>query len=202
VVWTRDFPKDAPEYSFDEFSGRLIFYWRLGGDAGKAKLKESAELKAKADALGNKADDYLVEVVDAFAQKTVGTMLLETGKGSFDVGRGVSEGDWLVLRDSEGRVLIYSIKTGELRHRFFGDTAAVNPTRNQVVVENVPGEVALYDLDTGERRATFRIEGGAAFVRFNVAGNRLFVLSDSQAAYAFDLDKLATPPTRPLAANE
>ena len=200
VIWTRDFTKESPEFSFDEYSGRLIFYWRLGSDVGKAKLKESAELKAKADALGNKADDYLVEVVDAFSQQTVGTMLLETGQGSFDVGRGLSEGDRLVLHDSEGRVLIYSLKTGELRHRFFGDTAAVNPKRNQVVVENFPGEVSLYDLDTGDLKANLRISGSAAFVRFNLAGDRLFVLSDAQTAYAFDLDKLAAASATPAQA--
>jgi hypothetical protein len=200
VIWTRDFTKEAPEFSFDSYSGRLIFYWRLGSDVGKSKLKESAELKAKADALGNKADDYLVEVVDAFSQQTVGTMLLETGNGSFDVGRGLSEGDRLVLHDSEGRVLIYSLKTGDLRHRFFGDTAAVNPKRNQVVVENFPGEVALYDLDTGDLKASLRIAGAAAFVRFNLAGDRLFVLSDAQTAYAFDLNKLVAGPAQPAQA--
>jgi hypothetical protein len=200
IIWTRDFRKDVPAYSFDEFSGRIIFYWRLGSDAGKARLKETPELKAKADSLGNKADDYLVEVVDAFARKTVGVMLVETGMGSFSVGRGISEGDWLVLRDDEGRVLVYSIKTGEVRHRFFGDKAAINPSRNQIVVENFPGEVALYDLDTGDLRATFRINGGAAFVRFNLAGNRLFVLSDAQTAYNFDLDKLA--PANAASAND
>ena len=200
ILWTHDFQKDAPAYSFDEFSGRLIFFWRLGSDAGKARLKETPELKAKADALGNRADDYLVEVVDAFARNTVGVMLLETGMGSFSVGRGISEGDWLVLRDDEGRVLVYSIKTGEVRHRFFGDKAAINPSRNQIVVENFPGEVALYDLDTGDLRATFRINGGAAFVRFNLAGNRLFVLSEAQTAYNFDLDRLA--PAKAASANE
>ena len=194
VIWSRDFPKEAPEFSFDDYSGRLIFYWRLGSEVGKAKLKESAELKARADALGNKADDYLVEVVDAFSQQTVGTMLLETGNGSFNVGRGLSEGDHLVLHDSEARVLIYSLKTGELRHRFFGDTAAVNPKRNQVAVENLPGEVSVYDLDTGDLKGNLRINGSAAFVRFNLAGNRLFVLSDAQTAYAFDLDKVAAAP--------
>jgi hypothetical protein len=200
VIWSREFPKEAPEYSFDAYSGRLIFYWRLGSEVGKAKLKESAELKAKADALGNKADDYLVEVVDAFSQQAVGTMLLETGKGSFDVGRGLSEGDRLVLHDSGGRVLIYSLKTGELRQRFFGDTAAVNPRRNQVVVENFPGEVSVYDLDTGDLKANLRINGAAAFVRFNLAGDRLFVLSDAQTAYAFDLDKLAAASVPPAQA--
>lgn len=200
AIWTREFQKDVPAYSFDVFSGRLIFFWRLGSDSGKARLKETPELKAKADALGNKADDYMVEVVDAFAQKTVGAFMLETGMGSFEVGRGISEGDWLVLRDTAGRVLVYSIATGELRHRFFGDTAAINPSRNQIVVENFPGAVELYDLDTGDRRATFRINGSAAFVRFNFAGNRLFLLSDAQTAYNFDLDKLS--PAKVANAND
>lgn len=195
IIWTRDFAKEAPEFSFDEFSGRLIFYWRLGGEAGKAKLKEAADLQAKASALGSKADDYLVEVVDAFAGKTIGMMLIETGKGSFNVGAGLSEGNWLVLHDSEGRVLVYSIKDGELRHRFFGNQATINPQKNQLVVENFPGEVALYDLNTGERQATFVINGSATFVRYNLEGSKLLVLSDTQSVYAFDLSKLATAKT-------
>jgi WD40 repeat protein len=190
TIWSRDFPKEAPEFSFDEFTGRLIFYWRLAGDAGKAKLRESAELQARADALGNKADDLLVEVVDAFAQKTIGMLLVETGQGSFSVSDGLSEGDWLLLHDSEGRVLVYSIKDGQLRHRFFGRNAAINPQKHQVAVENFPGEVTLYDLDTGDRRARFVVNGSAAFVRFNLNGSRLFVLSDAQSAYAFDLTKI------------
>lgn len=195
IVWSRDFLKEAPEFSFDEFSGRLILYWRLGSDAGKAKLKETTELQAKADALGNKSDDYLVEVVDAFVQKTAGLMLLETGKGSFDVGAGLSEGNWLVLHDSENRVLVYSIKDGELRHRFFGGTTAINVKRNQIAVENFPGEVTLYNLDTGDRQANFVVNGSAAFVRFNLAGDKMFILSDAQSAYAFDLNKLAAKTT-------
>ena len=195
IIWSRDFLKEAPEFSFDEFSGRLILYWRLGSDAGKAKLKETAELQAKADALGNKSDDYLVEVVDAFIQKTVGLMLLETGKGSFDVGAGLSEGNWLVLHDSENRVLVYSIKDGDLRHRFFGSTTAINLKKNHLAVENFPGEVTLYNLDTGDRQANFVINGSAAFVRFNLAGDKMFILSDAQSAYAFDLNKLAAKTT-------
>jgi hypothetical protein len=195
IVWSRDFMKEAPEFSFDQFSGRLIFYWRLGSDAGKAKLKESTELQAKADALGNKSDDYLVEIVDAFDQRTVGMMLLETGNGSFNVGEGLSEGNWLVLHDSKGRVLVYSIKDGNLRHRFFGGKAAINPKNNQIAVENFPGEVVLYDLDAGDIQANFVLNGSAAFVRFNLEGNRLFVLSDAQSVYAFDLNKLAAKTT-------
>jgi hypothetical protein len=195
IIWSRDFLKDAPAFSFDAFSGRLIFYWGLSTDAGKDRLKEIPELQAKAGALGDKAHDYLVEIIDAHTQKTVGMMLLETGKGSFNIGKGLSEREWLALRDTEGRVLIYSIKEGDLRHRFFGDITAINPANNQIAVENFPGEITLYNLDTGDRQASFVIQGSATFVRFNLKGDKLFILSDDQSVYAFDLNKLAAKTT-------
>lgn len=192
IVWSRDFAGEAPQYSFDGFAGRLIFYWSLGNNAGKSKLNQTPELKAKAKALGDKLDDYLVEIVDAFTQRTAGMMLLETGQGSFNVGGGLSEGTWLMLHDSEGRLLIYSIKDGGLRHRFFGGIAAINPRRNQIAVENFPGEIELYNLDTGDRNATAIINGRAVFVRFNLEGDKLFVLSNTQSVYVFDLNKVET----------
>jgi len=196
VVWSRDFPKEAPRFFFDEFSGRVILYWNLGSDAGKARLKEDPALAARSKEMGNKDDDYLVEVLDGFAGKTVGTLLLETGKGSFDIEAGLSEGDWLVLHDTNNRVLAYSIKGGDLRHRFFGANAAINPTRNQMVVENYPGELTVYDLGSGENLRRLVFGADAAFVRFSLDGKRLFVLTAEQIAYAFAVDQLT--PTRPV----
>jgi WD40 repeat protein len=192
IIWSRDFPKQAPRFSFDKLSGRLIFYWELGSEAGKERLRESAELQTRAQALGNKSDDYLVEVVDAVAQRTVGLILLETGQGSFAVGGGLSAEDWLVLRDSEGRALIYSIKDGVLRHRFFGSNVVLNVKKNQIAIENFPGEIALYNLGSGDQEANLVINGNAAFLRFNPEGNKLFVLSATQTAYSFDLNGLAS----------
>jgi hypothetical protein len=190
VVWSKEFKKDAPRFFFDDYSGRLIFYWDLGSEAGKARLKEEPALGERARQMGNKDDDYLVEVYDAFAAKSVGILLLETGKGSFDIKSGFSEGNWLVLHDDNNRVLVYTIKEGELRHRFFGANAAMNPSRNQVIVENYPGELTLYDLATGDTQTRLRFKNGAAFVRFSLDGKKLFVLTGGQVAYAFDVDKL------------
>ena len=192
LVWSREFPKQAPKFFFDDYSGRLIFYWDLGSEAGKARLKEEPALAERARQMGNKNDDYLVEVYDAFAAKSVGVLLLETGQGSFDIESGFSEGNWLVLHDDHNRVLIYSIKDGELRHRFFGANAAMNPSRQQVIVENYPGELTLYDLATGNTQARLRFKTGAAFVRFSLDGKKLLVLTSGQIAYAFDTDKLST----------
>jgi hypothetical protein len=189
-IWSQDFPKDAPQFFFDEFSGRLIFYWSLGSDVAKSKLKADPVIAARAKELGNKDDDYLIEVFDAFAGKMVGRLLLETGKGSFYIKDGFSEGNWLVLSDDNNRVLAFSIKDGELRHRFFGANASVNPSRNQIVVENYTGELTFYDLSTGESQCRLVFKDDAAFVRFSLDGKHFFVLTANQTAHVFDVDKL------------
>jgi WD40 repeat protein len=190
VVWSKDFQKEAPRYFFDDFSGRMILYWGLGTEAGKARVKEDPALVERSRQMGNKDDDYVIEVIDAFENKSVGSLLLETGKGSFDIESGFSEGNWLVLRDDNNRVLVYSITDGELRHRFFGANAALNPKGHQIVVQNYPGELTVYDLATGNPVSRLRFKTPAAFTRFSLDGKRLLVLTAGQVAYAFDTDRL------------
>src|SRR4030095_10352426 len=91
IVWTREFPREAPRFSFDQFSGRLILYWKLGSDVGKQRLKNDAVLAKRAKEMGSIDDDYLVEVVDASARNTVGTLIVDTGKGSFTIASGLSQ---------------------------------------------------------------------------------------------------------------
>ncbi len=190
LVWSREFPKEAPRFFFDSFSGRLILYWTLGSEVGKDMLKANADLAARATELANMDDDYLMEVVDAFAGKTVGTIALETGKGSFFIRSGGSEGNWLLLHDSQNRVLVYSLKDGNLQQRFFGANAAINPARDQIVVQNYPGELTFYDLEQGNSQARLSFGSAAVFARFSLDGKKLFVLSGEQTAYAFDVKKL------------
>jgi len=105
----------------------------------------------------------------------------------------MSEGDWLVLYDSEDRVLVYSISTGELRQRFFGRNAALNPVGNELAVENFPGEVTVYDLASGDPKGAVTIPGRASFVRFNAEGTRLFILSSLQTGYILDTKAVTKP---------
>lgn len=193
VVWFSEFPKEAPNLFFDSYSGRMILYWPLSSDAAKARMKSDPSLTASANAMGNKDDDYLIEIIDAFAAKSLGHILIETGKGSFDITNGLSEGDWLVLHDSENRFLAYSIKERELKNRFFGAEAALNPSRNQIVVENYPGELTVYDLVSGESQGRLIFNSNAEFVRFSLDGRKLMVLTDQQKVYVFDAQKQFLP---------
>jgi hypothetical protein len=197
VVWSRDFQKFAPQYTFDRATGRMILFWGVRTESGKERLSESPEMKPKIAALGDKEGDYLVEVIDPYAKKSVGLLVVETGKGSFSLTTGRSAGDWLMLYDSADRVLVYSIKEGALKQRFFGQFALVNPVRNLIAIENYPGEVNIYDLATGDSRAKISINGDAVFLHFDLQGNKLFVLNNLQTAYTFDLNKMAAVTSKP-----
>jgi hypothetical protein len=86
---------------------------------------------------------------------------------------------------------VYTISDGEIQNRFFGSTTAINPSRNEIAVENYPGELTIYNLTTGDREARLVLGSEVAFVRFSLDGKRLFVLTDQQIAYAFDMEKLS-----------
>ena len=85
---------------------------------------------------------------------------------------------------------MYSIRDGDLRHRFFGSTAAIDLPKNQIAVENYPGELTFYDLSTGDSQTRLTLRTGAVFLRFSLDGKKLFVLGGEQTAYAFDMDRL------------
>jgi hypothetical protein len=72
-----------------------------------------------------------------------------------------------------------------LRHRFFGANAAMNPSRHQVIVENYPGELTVYDLTTGNIQARLRFKTAAAFVRFSLDGKKLLVWLTPKALASF-----------------
>jgi len=193
VIWTREFKGPVPRHSFHSFSGRLMLYWPLSSEIGKARVKEDPALKAKADAMGNKAGDTMVEVIDAYQGKSIATVFIESGNGSFRVRSGRSERDWLALFDSEGRVLVFSLKTGELVHRFFGVDMELNPTKDIILIENFLGDLAIHDLNLGAKIGDLNLDSGVAFSRFNIAGDKLLLLSERQTAYAFDVNKMVLP---------
>ncbi len=59
----------------------------------------------------------------------------------------------------------------------------------------IGGDMKQISARPGDPQATFVINGSAAFVRFNLQGNKLFILSDAQSVYAFDLSKIAAKTT-------
>lgn len=187
VLWSRNFPKEAPDEYADPREGTMVLRWAVSTGAAKAAIKENPALKSRLAAMKEKEGDYFIQVLDLRSGKVLGQLLIETGKGSFRIASLVAAGDWVVMEDTANRILVYSLSTGEQKGRVFGDRAAISKTSGLLCVENVRGQVAIYDLATFEKRDQFVFTSPVSVAEFGHDGQRLFVLTANQTAYVFDL---------------
>ncbi|MCA1630631.1 MAG: PQQ-like beta-propeller repeat protein, partial [Acidobacteria bacterium] len=153
----------------------------------KEEAKTDPRLGSRLAAMKEKEGDYFLQVLDARTGIQLGRLLVETGKGSFHIRDVEAAGDWVIVSDSENRVLAYSVSTGEQRGRFFGDGEAISKASGLLAVENERGQLTLYDLATAQKRDEFNFPAAVSFARFSDDGKRLFVLTANQTAYVINV---------------
>jgi len=122
--------------------------------------------------------------------KELGKVAIETGKGSFRLDKVYADHDWVLVSDSENRVLIYSLKTGELKGRVFGDYATISPDGKLLCAANEEGKLNIYDVASMESREQLVFTSSVAMVEFSADGKKLFVLTSNQTAHVFDISSL------------
>jgi WD40 repeat protein len=186
-LWSRDFPKEAPRVYVEEYEGTMVLSWAVRSDHAKAEIKADPKLKERLAAMGEKEGDYFIQTVDARTGKPAGTLLVETGKGSFRITDMFAAGDYLIVSDTSNRVLLYSLSTGEQKGKFFGRAPAISKAAGLVSVETERGQLTLFDLSTGERRDRFDFSAPVSLAHFSDDGKRLLVLTADQTVYVLDL---------------
>ncbi len=96
-------------------------------------------------------------------------------------------GDWVAVSDSLGRVLVYSLKTAELKGYAFGSRCLLNVASNTMAIDVGGGHMTVYDLTTMRRRHDYAFISPVEYAAFSTDGGRLFVLTANQTAYVLDL---------------
>ncbi|HEX8069157.1 MAG TPA: M48 family metalloprotease [Pyrinomonadaceae bacterium] len=182
-LWTRAYPKEAPDVWVDPADDTLVLVWAAGAEAAKAAAAADPNLKQQLAALKTKERDYFLQVLDAKTGQPRGGLIVETGQGSFRMDSVFAAGDWVVVVDTENRVLVYALARGTLQGRVFGGRAALAPTTGLLAVENERGRVSLYELATLAKRDEFDFGSPVKLARFSADGRRLFVLTANQTAY-------------------
>lgn len=190
-LWSKTFPKEAPRTWVFSQRGTMALVWNVTDEAAKAEIKSDARLSQQLTAMKEKEGDYFLKILDANNGNELGKLLIETGKGSFRLANVFVAGDWVVIADTQNRVLVYSLKSGELKGRVFGGAATISPTTNLLCVENESGKLAVYDLNTMEKRDQFVFSSPVSLAHFSPDGQRLFVLTSSQTAYMLDTSRPA-----------
>lgn len=191
-LWTREFPDGAPSYWGSPQHGTLTLAWSLSSKAARNIVKADADLSKRLSAMGNKEGDYLIQVLELRTGKVLGQLLIETGKGSFRVNGMTTAGDWVVMGDTENRVLVFSLSSGQLKQRFFGDRAVISASDGLLCVENEHGQLIVYDLNSGAKRDEFTFSSPISLIQF-VEGKRLFVLTANQTVYLLEVTEKSAP---------
>jgi WD40 repeat protein len=190
-LWSQAFPKEAPRAWIAPNNQTMALLWAVNTDAAKAEISSDPRLTQRLATMKEKEGDYFLKIVDAQNGKEIGKLLIETGKGSFRVSNIFAVGDSVIIKDTRNRVLVYSLKTGEQKGRVFGAYATVSQASKLLCVENESGKLAVYDLETMDKRDEFVFTRPISMLRFSHDGRRLFVLTVAQTVYILDVSSLA-----------
>ncbi len=131
-----------------------------------------------------------MEILDADRGTSRGRVFVETGKGSFRLREAFARDDWMVASDTQGRVLVYAVGTGELKGHAFGTKPVISTSTGLLSVDLGGGRLAIHDLATMRRRDQFTFAAPVVAASFSADGKRLFVLTSDQTAYLLDVGTL------------
>ena len=191
ALWSKAFGKESPRYWVDSRVGSMVLSWPVSSKYARDEIKSDAELTKRLAAMKEKEGDYFLQVLDAKTGAMKGKLLVETGKGSFRIANVFSAGDYVVIADTQNRVLIYSLSTGDQKGRVFGGRAVIGGMDGKsgglLCVENERGKLVVYDLASLEKRDEFTFTHPVSLASFSQDGKSLFVLTANQAVYILNL---------------
>lgn len=190
-LWSRTYPKEGPGSWGSPQNNTMLLVWRSDTETAAAQIKADPALAKQFAALKEKEGSYLVEAVDFKTGTTLGKLLIDTGKGSFRLAAAFVAGDSVVLTDTQNRVLVYSLKTGEQRGRVFGGFGTVSVPANLLCVENESGKIAVYSLTSFNKLDEMVFSSPISHLQFSPDGQRLFVLTSNQTVYLLDVSAFA-----------
>lgn len=187
VLWSEHFRRESPRYFVNWRLGTMALIWDVTEAAAREEIRQDTVLTERSRALREKKGDYYIRVVDVRSGRTLGRLLVETGKGSFRISSVQVHGERVVAADPANRVLIYSLTTGELKARAFGRRPVVAPQGGWLALEEGRGKLAVFELATMTRKAEFSFPREISMVQFDAEGTRLHVLTDNLTLYSMDL---------------
>ena len=190
LLWSKPYPKEAPHAWIDYRQNTASLAWEITEEAARDEIKNDPVLSQKLTRLKEKEGDYLVKVLNMRDGSELGKLVIETGKGSFRLRQVYASGDWVMVADTENRILLYSLKSGELKGRVFGDYATVSPDGKLLCVTNETGKMNLYRLADMQNLEQFVFASSVSVVDFTEDGKRLVVLTSNQTAHVFDISSL------------
>ena len=199
VVWTKYFAHERPGYHVDAPINSLVLYWQASSQSVHSIAKDDPQAAAALSRVKDRDGTLFVQVCDLDTGKVRAELALDTGKHSFQILEAIATHDRLIVADSQGRVLVYSLD-GEAKGTINGHTPQVSAQEDLVSVRTEHGHLELYDLSNMQKRSGYDFGAGVSFDGFSGDGKRLLVLTSDQVVYVLDTSAKATPTRAPVLA--
>ena len=192
-LWRREFPEqEQPGIRIDDGNATLALLWNARFKPAREELNANPDLKARLGPGASDENNSFVEFIDLRTGKPRAAILVDTQKGAFRILGWEVSGDWLLVQDNMNRTLVYAADgKNNPRARIFGHRLAASPATHLLAIENDPGHVEIYDVQTGAKQDELVLPVAIAIARFSSNGRRLVVLTRDQTAYGFDVEKAA-----------
>lgn len=184
LLWEKKLHGGQPEFSS---SGRALTISTSSWEDIKLAVKNDPVLTAKLNSMeGKREGAHLLEIFDPQSGNQLGTLLIDTGKRSFDVDRAYAVGDIAYITDVDNhRTLVYSLKTSEQKGQLIGHIVACSSNGDVVLMENEDGMTDLYSIETLKPLNHFAFPSPILRANFLSDGN-LMVLTADQNLYRLD----------------
>jgi len=127
------------------------------------------------------------EVLEAASGKSVGTALVRMGSGTFD--SVFSVGDFLICVRDGARGSVYSLFTGEIQARLYGQYVSASAASGLLAAAE-RHNLRLYSLKNGNKVDEYLFPDAPVYTRFSSAENRLLILTAQQVVYVLDVGAL------------
>jgi hypothetical protein len=197
-LWEHSFDRQWPDFFYSQ-SGKTLTLVVADWEAMKIEAARDPKLAARLNAMTDEArrkDSYIVVVMDAATGKTLGSILVDTGKLSFKVRNAFSTGDTVIVTDSDQRSLLYSLATGEQKGKVFGFTRALSGDGKSLLVSKGHNDLVRYDAATLQASAELNFPSPIGYAQFSADASSIYVVTYDQTVY-----NLKTPPLEQPAAE-
>ena len=188
-LWSIPFPKEVPRIFWNPESDRAVFAWRADNSAVRAEQQRVPDENHRTTS--SKPSFFELETIDMTNGKPLSWIEIDSHDGAFGISYAGAAGDYVVVRDTIGRLLMYSGSTGKLVGRFLGHGFAIVPGASPILcIERLEGKIEFYQAGNWRPAGTIRLPWPASMIRFTPDGKQLFALTDDQVAYMIDISSI------------
>jgi outer membrane protein assembly factor BamB len=192
-LWSRYFGDEVPTLYVTPQEGKMVLAWKARAKAVHEEAQSNPQVRQRLEGVKLDPFDDFLEVIDAHNGKYLGSVVVDTGKGSFFITGTAAAGGWVAVTDNQNRTLLYSLPSGEAKGRFFGTQPAILSGAGLLALQNERRHLTLYDLSNMESVDEFVFPSALVYKAFAADGKRLFVLTADQTAYTLDLSSETVP---------